>query len=65
MSGQLEAVNRDLQSKSWANLKLLGQPCNFYARGENGVRLAHTMQVGPRINQCHAAATTATMTIVV
>ena len=29
--GQLEAVNRDLQSKYWANLKLLGQPCNFYA----------------------------------
>jgi hypothetical protein len=29
--GQLEAVNRDLQSKSWANLKILGQPCNFYA----------------------------------
>jgi hypothetical protein len=29
--GQLEAVSRDLQSKSWANLKLLGQPCNFYA----------------------------------
>ena len=28
---QLEAVNRDLQSKSWANLKFLGQPCNFYA----------------------------------
>jgi hypothetical protein len=31
--GQLEAVNRDLQSKYWANLKLLlSQPCNFYAR---------------------------------
>jgi hypothetical protein len=30
--GQLEAVNRDLQSKSWANLKLLDQPCNFYAK---------------------------------
>ena len=29
--GQLEAVNRDLQSKSWANLQLLGQPCNFRA----------------------------------
>ena len=29
--GQLEAVNRDLQSKYWANLKILGQPCNFYA----------------------------------
>ena len=29
--GQLEAANRDLQSKSWATLKLLGQPCNFYA----------------------------------
>ena len=28
---QLEAVSRDLQSKSWANLNLLGQPCNFYA----------------------------------
>jgi hypothetical protein len=26
--GQLEAVNRDLQTKSWANLKLLGQPRN-------------------------------------
>jgi hypothetical protein len=30
--GQLEAVHRDFQSKYWANLKLLGQPCNFYAR---------------------------------
>jgi hypothetical protein len=30
--GQLEAVHRDLQSKSWANLQLLGQPCNFHAR---------------------------------
>jgi hypothetical protein len=29
--GQLEAVNRDLQPKSRANLNLLGQPCNFYA----------------------------------
>ena len=29
--GQLEAVNRDFQSKSWANLQLLGQPCNFRA----------------------------------
>ena len=29
--GQLEAVNRDLQPKSWANLQLLGQPCNFPA----------------------------------
>ena len=29
--GQFEAVHRDLQSKSWANLRLLGQPCNFYA----------------------------------
>jgi hypothetical protein len=29
--GQLEAVHRDFQSKNWANLKLLGQPCNFYA----------------------------------
>jgi hypothetical protein len=26
--GQLEAVNRDFQSQSWANLKILGQPCN-------------------------------------
>ena len=31
--GQLGAVNRDLQSKYWANLNLLGQPCNFYADG--------------------------------
>jgi hypothetical protein len=30
--GQLEAVNRDLQSESWANLQLLGQPCSFRAR---------------------------------
>jgi hypothetical protein len=29
--GQLEAVHRDFQSKYWANLKFLGQPCNFYA----------------------------------
>ena len=29
--GQLEAINRDLQSKSWANLQVLGQPCNFRA----------------------------------
>jgi hypothetical protein len=29
--GQLEAVNRDLQLKYWANLKLLVQPCTFYA----------------------------------
>jgi hypothetical protein len=29
--GQLEAVNMDLQPKYWANLNLLGQPCNFYA----------------------------------
>ena len=29
--GQLEAVYRDLQSKYWANLKNLGQHCNFYA----------------------------------
>jgi hypothetical protein len=29
--GQLEVFNRDLQSKAWANLKLLGQPCNFRA----------------------------------
>jgi hypothetical protein len=31
--GQLEAANRDLQSKPWASLNLLGQPCNFYAIG--------------------------------
>jgi hypothetical protein len=31
--GQLEAVNRDFQSKSWTNLNLLGHPCNFYAYG--------------------------------
>jgi hypothetical protein len=31
--GQLEAVHRDFQSKYWANLKLLGQPCNFRAGG--------------------------------
>ena len=30
--GQLETVHRDFQSKYWANLKFLGQPCNFYAR---------------------------------
>ena len=29
--GQLEAVTREFQSKYWANLQLLGQPCNFYA----------------------------------
>ena len=29
--GQLEAVNRGLQSKSLANLQLLGQLCNFRA----------------------------------
>ena len=29
--GQLEAANRDFQSKLWANLQLLGQPCNFRA----------------------------------
>jgi hypothetical protein len=34
--GQLEAVNRDLQSKSWANLQLLGQPCNVRAHGRSG-----------------------------
>ena len=33
--GQLEAVNRDLQAKSWANLQLLGQPCNFPALYES------------------------------
>ena len=27
--GQLDTVNRDLQSKSWANLLLLGQFCHF------------------------------------
>jgi hypothetical protein len=32
--GQLEAVHRDFQSKYWANLKLLGQPCNFYASAQ-------------------------------
>jgi hypothetical protein len=31
--GQLEAVSREFQSKYWANLQLLGQPCNFYAAG--------------------------------
>ena len=36
--GQLEAVNRDLQSKYWANLKLLGQPCNFLRSGAFGFR---------------------------
>jgi hypothetical protein len=30
--GQLEAVNRDFQSKYWANLQFLGQPCNFRAQ---------------------------------
>jgi hypothetical protein len=34
--GQLEAVHRDFQSKHWANLNLLGQPCNFYAPGSAG-----------------------------
>ena len=29
--GQLQAANRDFQSKSWASLQLLGQPCNFRA----------------------------------
>ena len=32
--GQLGAVHRELQSKYWANLKLLGQPCNFYAQAD-------------------------------
>ena len=36
--GKLEAVNRDLQSKSMANLKLLGQPCNFHAREPDAPR---------------------------
>ena len=30
--GQLEAAHVDFQSTSWANLKMLGQPCKFYAR---------------------------------
>jgi hypothetical protein len=29
--GQLEAANRDLQSKYGANLQRSGQPCNFRA----------------------------------
>ena len=29
--GQLEAVNREVQSKYWSNLQLLGQPWNFDA----------------------------------
>jgi hypothetical protein len=29
--GELEAVHMDFQPKYWANLKLLGQPINFYA----------------------------------
>jgi hypothetical protein len=30
--GLLEAAHRDSQSKSRANLQLLGQPCSFRAR---------------------------------
>ena len=33
-SGQLEAVHRDLHSKSRGTLQLLGRPCQFYARWE-------------------------------
>jgi hypothetical protein len=29
---KLMAVDRGFQSKYWANLKILGQPCNFRAR---------------------------------
>jgi hypothetical protein len=38
--GQLEAVDRGLRSKFWANLKLLGQPCNFYTTGPRPPPLA-------------------------
>ena len=34
--GQLEAAGGDLQSKYWAGLKLLGQPCGFYAVATGG-----------------------------
>ena len=43
--GQLEAGNRDLQSKSWANLNILGQPCNFYAWGQARSLLAGRSRV--------------------
>jgi hypothetical protein len=35
---QLEAAHMDFQSKYWTNLKLLGQPCNFYAGGVRDAR---------------------------
>ena len=35
--GQLEAVSRDLQSKYWANLNILGQPCSFPALATSDV----------------------------
>jgi hypothetical protein len=44
---QLEAVNRDLQSKYWANLKLLGQPCNFYAYAKRRLNDPTAVAAGP------------------
>ena len=32
--GQLSASNRDLQSNCWANLIILGQPCDFLLLAE-------------------------------
>jgi hypothetical protein len=44
--GQLEAASRDLHSKSWANLQLLGRPCSFRAPGakfaDENFQLKHT-----------------------
>jgi hypothetical protein len=34
--GQLEAADREFQSKYWASLQLLGQPCQFHARPSSG-----------------------------
>jgi hypothetical protein len=34
--GQLEAADREFQSKYWASLQLLGQPCHFHARPSSG-----------------------------
>jgi hypothetical protein len=37
--GQLAAVNRDVHSKYWANLQLLGQRCNFRAIGRRVIKI--------------------------
>jgi hypothetical protein len=31
--GQLKALYRDSQSNFWVNLRILGQPCEFYLGG--------------------------------